>query len=83
VRTDPFFPLTVSWEIDDEAEKISGWVVHVIHAQSLSSLRKNPFFEGCSKKPLPAAGRQMQVERCEIPLPGALEILSREAYLKV
>jgi len=28
--------------------------------------------------PLPAAGRQMQVELCEIPFAGALEILCRE-----
>jgi hypothetical protein len=37
--------------------------------------------------PLPApgvsAGRQMQVELCEIPFPGAPEILKSEAYLQV
>jgi hypothetical protein len=30
-----------------------------------------------------SAGRQMQVELCEIPLAGALEILRSEAYLDV
>jgi len=33
--------------------------------------------------PLPAAGRQMQVELCEIPFAGAPEILRSEAYLGV
>jgi len=47
------------------------------------SLRKNPFFSGCSKMALPAAGRQMQVELCEIPLAGAPEIPRSEAYLAV
>jgi len=44
------------------------------------------FFPGCSKMPLPPpkrlrAGRQMQVELCEIPLAGAPEIVRSEAYL--
>jgi len=48
----------------------------------------DPCFEGCSKMPLPSpmrlrAGRQMQVELCEIPFAGAPEILRSEAYTDV
>ena len=44
------------------------------------------FFSGCSEMPLPPpkrlrAGRQMQVELCEIPLAGTPEIVRSEAYL--
>jgi hypothetical protein len=60
----------------------------VRNKRGTSRLLKKSFFEGCSKRTLPSpkrfrAGRQMQVEPCEIPLAGAPEVLRCEAYFAV